>query len=187
MAMEEIANRPDKKSPLSFAVTMLIALIMTGLLVMMGIWLQKSRMNTLKIGQAIPDFSLESYDGKTYQISELKGKVILVNFWSSWCEPCKAEAAYLEEVWQEKPEAGDVIFLGVNRMDTESAAHEFLTQYEVSFPNGADIGSNISRLFYVQSVPETFLIDKDGLLAGKKIGSFLSKDEINAFIEMAQE
>jgi len=83
-------------------------------------------------------------------------------------------------------DSDDIIFLGVNYVDTENDAKAFLEKYGITFPNGPDMGSRISRLFKVQAVPETYLVDKDGRLAAVQIGPFQSADEIRAMLELAK-
>lgn len=164
----------------------LIILLTAGLLAALGLWLRQSRQTSLEVGAEIPDFSLISFSGEHFQKSELAGKVILLNFWSSWCASCDEESAILEEVWQEVKDRGDVVFLGVNYVDTEKDSIAFLTRFNITFPNGADMGSRISRIFKVRAVPETYIVGKDGRLAALQIGPFNSAEEIRAILRLAE-
>jgi cytochrome c biogenesis protein CcmG/thiol:disulfide interchange protein DsbE len=108
-----------------------------------------------------PDFTLDTYGGETYTLSELRGQVVVVNFWASWCQPCASEAPALEATWQDYQDRG-VVFLGVDYVDSEAQAREYLTKYGVTYPNGPDLGTRISDAYHIRGVPETFIINADG-------------------------
>jgi cytochrome c biogenesis protein CcmG/thiol:disulfide interchange protein DsbE len=108
----------------------------------------------------------------------------VVNFWASWCKPCEGEAADLETAYQMYRDQG-VVFLGVDYVDTEPEARGYLEQFEISYPNGPDLGTRISQAFRIRGVPETYVIGPDGRLAAVKIGPYNSLDEIVAHIETA--
>jgi cytochrome c biogenesis protein CcmG/thiol:disulfide interchange protein DsbE len=108
-----------------------------------------------------PDFTLETYGGDTYTLSELRGQVVVVNFWASWCQPCAQEAPALEAVWQDYKDQG-VMFLGVDYVDSEAQALEYLSEHGVTYPNGPDLGTRISDAYHIRGVPETFVINAEG-------------------------
>lgn len=114
-------------------------------------------------GDAAPDFTLTTYDGEVYILSELRGQVAVVNFWASWCVSCGEEADDLERAWQQYRELG-VIFLGVNYSESETGALAYLEHYEVTYPNGPDPRTRISDAYHIQSVPETFVVGRDGVI-----------------------
>jgi len=88
-------------------------------------------------------------------------------------------------VCQEVKDKGEIVFLGVNYVDTEKDSLAFLEKYGITFPNGPDLGSRISRLFKVDAVPETYIIGRDGRLVAIQIGPFQSAEEIRAALELA--
>lgn len=108
-----------------------------------------------------PDFTLTTLDGEQITLSELDGKVVVINFWASWCPPCHAEAPALQAVWQKYQDKG-VVVMGVAYTDTENGARGFIENYGQTYPNGLDIGTKISDLYNIQGVPETFIIDQNG-------------------------
>jgi cytochrome c biogenesis protein CcmG, thiol:disulfide interchange protein DsbE len=111
-----------------------------------------------------PDFNLTLLDGSSVRLADLKGKVVVINFWASWCGPCRDEAPVLEHLWNTYKDK-DVVFLGVAYTDTEQGARQFLAEYNSTYPNGLDIGTKISELYNIQGVPETFIIDRNGEVA----------------------
>lgn len=178
---QNIGGRPS--FPWGLAIFSMI--LLTGLLVVLGVWMKRSAIKTLAPGASIPDFSITAFSGETYTKSDLTGKLVLVNFWSSWCASCDEEGDALEEVWQEVKTSGEVVFLGVNYVDTESDSRAFIEKYGFTYPNGPDLGSRISRIFKVQAVPETYIIGRDGNLAAMKIGAFESAAEIRELLKSA--
>jgi cytochrome c biogenesis protein CcmG, thiol:disulfide interchange protein DsbE len=153
------------------------------LLVVVAIGLITTQQGPVAIGQAAPDFTLVSFEGQTYQLSELRGQVVVVNFWASWCKPCEQEAADLEAAWREYAPGGDVVFLGIAWTDTEIASKSYLEKFDITYPNGPDLRTSISQRYRTTGVPETYIIDQDGVLAYKKFAPFTSLDEIRAAID----
>jgi cytochrome c biogenesis protein CcmG/thiol:disulfide interchange protein DsbE len=108
---------------------------------------------------------------------------VVVNFWASWCKPCEQEAADLETAWQFYQPRGDVVFLGVDYVDTEPEALAYLEKFNITYPNGADLGTRISQAYRIRGVPETYIIAPDGKLANAQIGPFTSLAQIKAMID----
>lgn len=122
------------------------------------------------VGRQAADFTLTLFNGGTFSLAEQRGRVVVMNIWSSWCIPaCYNEAPALEAAWQQYRHT-DVVILGVNYQDREAAAKEFLARFRHTFPNGADVGSKIAIEYGVYGVPETFFIDRDGRIAHKHVG-----------------
>ncbi len=128
-----------------------------------------------------PDFTLQLYDGGTIHLADLRGQVVLINFWASWCEPCKDEARDLEEVWRRYKDKG-VVFIGINWSDTESKARAYLQTYNITYPNGPDLGRRIGQKYHVQGVPETFFVDKKGIVR-KVVIQPMTAGQLMAIIE----
>jgi cytochrome c biogenesis protein CcmG/thiol:disulfide interchange protein DsbE len=125
-----------------------------------------------------PDFTLTTFDGQTIKLSDLKGKVVIINFWASWCVPCRDEAPFLERAWQTYKDRG-VVILGIDYLDTDAEAKKFMQEFGITYPNGADLGSRISQAYRITGVPETYFVTKDGRLfegtdeAGRPNGNWI--------------
>ena len=117
-----------------------------------------------EIGKPAPEFTLPLFDGGEISLAELRGKVVVINFWASWCDPCREEAPVLERMWREYRDRG-VVFLGVNYVDVESEARKYLKEFDVTYPNGPDVGQKIARAYRIRGVPETFFVDPQGNIA----------------------
>ena len=158
-----------------------VALI--ALLALVGIQLLNKQRGPIQLGQPAPDFSLTSFDGQQYTLSDLEGKVVLLNFWASWCKPCEQEASDLETAWRMYQPRGDVLFLGVDWTDTETNAMKYLEKFDITYPNGPDLGTRISQAYRTTGVPETYVIDREGNLVYVKISPFLSLQDITSVID----
>jgi cytochrome c biogenesis protein CcmG/thiol:disulfide interchange protein DsbE len=159
--------------------------VLLGFLALMGWGLRNTQQGPVQVGQKVPPFELTTFDGIKIKTDELIGKVIVVNFWASWCKPCEQEAAELEEAWRFYQDSGEVVFLGVDYVDTETEALKYLEKFEITYPNGPDLRTAISQIFRISGVPETYIIDKNGKLASRKIGPFVSISEITSMIDSA--
>jgi cytochrome c biogenesis protein CcmG/thiol:disulfide interchange protein DsbE len=108
-----------------------------------------------------PDFTFTTYDGSEFSLSAQRGKVVLINFWGSWCGPCRDEAPELQALWDQYKDKG-VMIVGVGYLDTEREALKYLQEFHITYPNGADIGSKISGTYHTRAVPESYILDKKG-------------------------
>ncbi|MCJ7511734.1 MAG: TlpA family protein disulfide reductase [Anaerolineales bacterium] len=159
--------------------------LVLGLLGILGLGLVRTQQGPVGVGAAVPDFILTTFSGDTIDIRDLRGQVVVVNFWASWCKPCEQEAAALEQAYQMYKDQ-DVAFLGVDYVDTEREATAYLDRFGITYPNGPDLGTRISQAFRIRGVPETYIVAADGRLAALKIGPYLSLDEIVSQIETAR-
>ncbi len=139
-----------------------------GLLTLTGWGLWHSRLTQVESGAA-PDFTLTQFDGQTFRLSDQRGKVVVINFWASWCLPCRQEAPALEATWRAYRDRG-VVFVGVDYVDTDAEARRYLTKFDITYPNGPDLGTRISQLYRIKGVPETYFVDAKGDLRGVIIG-----------------
>ncbi len=128
-----------------------------------------------------PDFTLTLFDGGQLSLAELRGHPVVLNFWASWCDPCKDEAPLLETAWRRYREQG-LMMVGVDYLDQEPAARAYLQEFQITYPNGPDLGSRIARRYFIRGVPETFFIDPNGEIKSFKEGPFTTMEELEARI-----
>lgn len=190
MTEEQITPTAAPKRGVRLSTQIIIWVVLMALLVLVGLGLKKAQNPIISIGSEVPNFPLTMFEGYSYQgvseinFSDLRGKVVVINFWASWCKPCEQEAAELEEAWRSYEEAGEVVFLGIAWTDTPANSMEYLERFDITYPNGPDLGSRISAIFNRNlGVPETYFIDRDGILRNIKIGPFTSLQEIQATVD----
>ncbi len=136
------------------------------------------------LGRPAPAFTLVLFDGRTLRLEDLRGQVIFLNFWASWCPPCRAEAPALKATWRRVKDQG-VLFLGISTQDEEERARSFLDEFGITYPNGRDPGGRIAIDYGVWGLPETFFIGPDGRITYKHIGT-LGSDLIVAKLDEAR-
>ena len=156
--IEDQAPAPSRRGLGLLAILGLIVFVVVA--AFFGIALADKNRSQPTSGSA-PDFSLTTFDGQTVRLSDLRGKVVMINFWASWCGPCRDEAPELQRTWERYKDRG-VVFLGIAYTDTERNAQAFLKEYGTTYPNGLDLGTRISAQYHIQGVPETFIVDRDG-------------------------
>ncbi len=122
------------------------------------------------LGRPAPTFSLTLFDGSTLRLEDLRGKVVFLNFWASWCPPCRTEAPVLEEAWR-KFKDSNVVFVGIDTQNKEEAAREFLDEFSITYPNGRDPGGKIAIDYGIWGLPESFFIDGAGRITYKHVGA----------------
>ncbi len=160
-------------------------LLVVGLIALLAWGLVQASKEPLEDGMA-PDFTLTSFDGRTYTLSELRGQVVIINFWASWCPPCREEAAYLESTWRKYQDKG-VIFIGVDYADAEKPALAYIDEFDITYFNGPDLGTRISQKYNIKGVPETYYVAKDGSLKGNQIGPLFPPKLDNRIDELLAE
>jgi len=121
------------------------------------------------IAKRSPSFTLTLFDGKVIRLEDFRGKVIFLNFWASWCVPCRAEAKTLEAAWQSHKDRG-VVFLGIDIQDKEEDARAFIKEFGITYLNGRDASGKIAVDYGVWGIPESFFIDRSRGITYKHVG-----------------
>ena len=146
----------------------LVVTCVAGILAILGGSLARASASQVDRGPA-PDFELTTFDGQLIRLSDQRGKVVVINFWASWCIPCREEAPVLEATWRDYRESG-VVFIGVDYLDNEREALAYIEEFDLTYPNGPDLRTRIAQAYRIQGVPETFFVDRSGMLRGVHIG-----------------
>jgi cytochrome c biogenesis protein CcmG, thiol:disulfide interchange protein DsbE len=147
----------------------LVALAAVAGMLALLVWRLTHQSHAPKIGGPAPAFTLRRVDGNgKLALASLRGKPVVLNFWASWCVPCKGEAKMLEQAWQQYRSKG-VVFLGVDYHDVTSDARTFLAHHGVTYQTVQDGSGMVGDRYGLTGVPETFFIDRRGRLVGAHI------------------
>jgi cytochrome c biogenesis protein CcmG/thiol:disulfide interchange protein DsbE len=133
----------------------------------------RPKTSTVLKGQPAPNFDLTAFNGEfkgqRFALDNMSGQVVVLNFWASWCVECDKEMALLEQAWRDYGGQG-VQFVGVDYLDIDSKGLAYLDKYGITYPNAPDIGSRAYQDYRCTGVPETFFIDKSGVIQHVQIG-----------------
>ena len=131
------------------------------------------------IGSAAPDFELQNLKDETFSLSEMRGKIVVLNFWATWCEPCKFEMPYFEKL--HKAGRSDLEIWGVNFDEPPKQVENFIEEYDLSFTILLDPGGKVQDLFRVRGYPTTYVVDQDGVIRFHHIG-LITEEQLDSYI-----
>jgi len=123
-----------------------------------------------RLMQPAPDFTLPLFDGGELVLSRFKGTPVVLNFWASWCAPCREEALGLERTWRAYRDQ-EVLFVGIDIQDSEESARDYLNEFGVTYPGGRDVDGKITVDYGVIGIPVTFFVDREGIIARRWVGA----------------
>ena len=164
-------------------VILIAFLTLVGFMALIGWGLNRAYRGSILPGDTVPSFTMTTFDGQSITSTDYIGKVVVLNFWASWCKPCEQEARELEQAYQYYKDSGDVVFLGMAYVDTEPNSLAYMQKFGITYPNGPDMATKVSQMFRTTGVPETFVIDRAGRLAYFKAGPFTSLEEILSVVD----
>ncbi|GFP77418.1 TlpA family protein disulfide reductase [Clostridium fungisolvens] len=135
-------------------------------------------------GKAI-DFKLKTLDGKEISLSDFKGKRVFLNFWATWCPPCRQEMPELEKLYQESNDS-DLVILTINLGEDNKTVRSFMDKNKYNFNVALDLDQSVAIKYNIVSIPTSILIDSEGNLVSKKIGP-MTLEEMNAFVTLPKK
>ena len=135
----------------------------------------------LSIGSKAPDFELYDLDGDVHKLSEYKGSPVFLNFWATWCGPCRGEMPHLEDVYEEWKDDG-LTFFAVNIGESSTDVVSFLDYFGFTMPVLLDSAKTVSRRYGVSGIPTTYFIDEDGIIQNKVVGAFPDRESVESYV-----
>ncbi len=162
----------------------ILATMLVGSATALGCSVGRSPDRGPEIGNLAPDFQLDNLDGQSVSLRDFKGRPVLVNFWASWCPPCRSEMPFLQDIFADKKWADkELVVLAIYIGESPSTVSEFVKKYGLTFPVLLDITQDVSLEYYVRAIPTTFFIDRQGIIREIRIGPFSSVTEIERSLE----
>jgi thiol-disulfide isomerase/thioredoxin len=137
------------------------------------------------LGHVAPDAHVTTLDGDRLAVRDLAGRAVIVNFWNTWCTPCRREVPALETFWSRHSRDDDVVFVGIVRDDTESAVEKWVGERRWDWTIAMDPGDRAALAFGTTGQPETFAIAPDGLVVGRRLGE-ASVDDLEHLLTLAR-
>jgi peroxiredoxin len=164
-------------------ITLSMLIMLAAVLTMAGCSGGSGTGQVLVKGGMAPDFTLRSLDGKTVSLADFRGRPVLLNFWATWCGPCRQEIPFLQEV-SEDPEWKDrgLMVLAVNLGESAIAVQSFVNDNGLTFTVLLDNGNEVGAQYNARYIPTTYFIDKDGIIRNIKVGAFAAKSDIDQSI-----
>lgn len=161
------------------AVAVIVALLATGL------GRDPSVIASPLVGRVAPNFTLPELDGPSVTLARLRGQIVVINFWASWCAECQVEQTALDRTWQQFQDSG-VVVLGVDFQDTTGDARNYVRTADVTYPVVEDAGSRTALAYGLRGVPETFVVNRSGRIVSHVIGPINAArlvSEINSMLD----
>jgi cytochrome c biogenesis protein CcmG/thiol:disulfide interchange protein DsbE len=156
--------------------------ILLAFVVLLALRLRATNESEQRAAGAAPPFTFTTFEGETISLDDLAGQGVVLNFWASWCDPCREEAVLLEQTWR-REQGNGIVFIGLDYLDQEPAALKYLAEYDVTYPNGPDLQSQAARRYGIKGVPETFFIAPDGTIAETVIGPIVSQARMDEYLD----
>ena len=170
---------------LKATVIFLLAILIAGFTIflaigVMGTTTATSRSGKELVGKKAPSFVAPKVGGQLVSLENYKNKPLVLNFWASWCPPCRDETPGMERIWRKYEDQG-VVILGINVQDGEKEAERYISEFGVTFSNALDLDGSITVDYGVTGLPVTFFIDNDSVVTGRWVGS-ISEDRLDNWV-----
>lgn len=135
-----------------------------------------------RVGKAAPDFKLLTLDGRPAALRDFRGSPVMLNFWASWCPPCRYEMPFFQEIWKEYHGKGLVI-LAVNIGETAATAGQYMRDNGFTFPVLLDTSQDVALNYNIRSIPTTYFLDEEGIIKDMKVGAFINKAAVESKLD----
>ena len=174
------------------------SLVVIGAAIMGGFWIWASAVPTdattgglipsPREGFLAPEFTLESLAGDQISLSDVRGKIIVLNLWASWCPPCRAEMPALQRVYQENHERGlEVLAVNITAQDNLTAVEAFVQEFNLTFPILLDTSGKVGKAYLMRAFPTTFFIDQKGVIQRVIVGGPMSEVTLQSTVDRMLE
>lgn len=172
MAGQTVAHQTSEEVPLRRPKLPIVLISLAILSLAFGIvWMQSAKYEPLTVGKEAPDFSLPDLEDKTVRLSDFRGKVVFLNFWATWCKPCREEMPSMEVLYKNFDHDDFVILaVSIDRVTTKKDIPPFVKSLSLTFPILIDSWGQTDKRYKLMGVPETYIIDQQGILREKVIG-----------------
>lgn len=162
-----LCKEPNKEKVMKRVFIFMVSLLVLGTLARVN---AQEKETLVKVGDDVPEFVVEMFDGQKINIKDLKGKIVLINFWATWCPPCQEELKRVQKEIIDRFKGKDFVFLAISREESKEQVKKFRERNEYTFPMGLDPERKIYSKFATATIPRNFIIDKKGKIVEIEVG-----------------
>ena len=173
-----LCKEPNKEKVMKRVFIFTVSLLVLGTLARVN---AQEKVTLVKVGDDVPEFVVEMFDGQKINIKDLKGKIVLINFWATWCPPCQEELKRVQKEIIDRFKGKDFVFLAISREESKEQVKKFRERNGYTFPMGLDPERKIYSKFATATIPRNFIIDKKGKIV--EIGVGYTKEAFAKMIE----
>ena len=173
-----LCKEPNKEKVMKRVFVFVVSLLVLGTLARVN---AQEKETLVKVGDDVPEFVVEMFDGQKINIKDLKGKIVLINFWATWCPPCQEELKRVQKEIIDRFKGKDFVFLAISREESKEQVKKFRERNGYTFPMGLDPERKIYSKFATATIPRNFIIDKKGKIVEIEVG--YTKEAFSKMIE----
>jgi peroxiredoxin len=162
-----LCKEPNKEKVMKRVFIFTVSLLVLGTLARVN---AQEKVTLVKVGDDVPEFVVEMFDGQKINIKDLKGKIVLINFWATWCPPCQEELKRVQKEIIDRFKGKDFVFLAISREESKEQVKKFRERNGYTFPMGLDPERKIYSKFATATIPRNFIIDKKGKIVEIEVG-----------------
>ena len=162
-----LCKEPNKEKVMKRVFVFVVSLLVLGSLARVN---AQEKVTLVKVGDDVPEFVVEMFDGQKINIKDLKGKIVLINFWATWCPPCQEELKRVQKEIIDRFKGKDFVFLAISREESKEQVKKFRERNGYTFPMGLDPERKIYSKFATATIPRNFIIDKKGKIVEIEVG-----------------